>query len=221
MSHAAILLAMIPLSYVIGSIPFGLIVGLSRGVDPRTAGSGNIGATNVGRLLGGRYFAFVFLLDLIKGMTPVLIAGAVLHFHVVSVMQSSLWIMIGLATLLGNLFSIFLRFRGGKGVATSAGVLIGVFPYCTMPAMIAIVVFIITFVAWRYISLASMVAAVAFPLAYIGLGAARHWPVFSQQLPMLFFAIIVPVLILWKHRANIARLRSGTESKFGRPRPPA
>jgi glycerol-3-phosphate acyltransferase PlsY len=198
---------LIPLAYVIGSIPFGLIVGLVKGVDPRKAGSGNIGATNVGRLLGGKYFALVFTLDLLKGLIPTAIAVAMSHNVLV-------WLLVGFATILGHMFSLFLKFKGGKGVATSAGVLLGVFPYFTYPGVIAILTFVILFKLTRYVSVASMGGAVIFPIAYLAVGLAKGWPVFGEQLPLLLFACLVAALIVYKHRTNIARLRAGTENRF-------
>src|SRR3954465_4532774 len=103
------LLILLPIAYLMGSVPFGLIVGLAKGVDPRKAGSGNIGATNVGRLLGGRYFALVFTLDLLKGLIPT--AAAVAASNDVFV-----WLLVGFATIVGHMFSLFLKFKGGKGV---------------------------------------------------------------------------------------------------------
>src|SRR6185437_3178840 len=115
-----VLIALIPIAYLLGSIPFGLFVGFWRGIDVRKQGSGNIGATNVGRLLGGKFFALVFVLDLLKGLVPTLAAGATLHFAP-NLDQTSyaLWLSAGFAAIIGHMFSIFLRFKGGKGVATS------------------------------------------------------------------------------------------------------
>src|ERR1700677_1277883 len=129
MSPAQItLLAFIPAAYLVGSVPFGLFVGLAKGVDPRKAGSGNIGATNLGRLLGGKYFALVFTLDLLKGLAPTLAAGAELRFNAQDGLSSTLWLLVGFAAIVGHMYSIFIGFKGGKGVATSAGVILGVFP---------------------------------------------------------------------------------------------
>src|SRR5438309_4178929 len=110
------LLALIPVAYLLGSVPFGLVVGLSKGVDPRTAGSGNIGATNVGRLLGGKYFGVVFFLDMLKGLLPMLLAGFALHWRATSPIQYVLWLLVGFGAIAGHMFSLFLRFKGGKGV---------------------------------------------------------------------------------------------------------
>jgi glycerol-3-phosphate acyltransferase PlsY len=215
----AVLLGMIPAAYLLGSVPFGLLVARTRGVDPRNAGSGNIGATNVGRLLGLRFFAIVFLLDLLKGLIPTLAAGLVLaHFNRSArgndALDYFLWLLVGFATILGHMFSVFLRFKGGKGVATSAGVMLGVFPYFTIPALGALLAFLIIFKLTRYVSLASMGGAVALPLAFLVAGSALKWSIFGQQWPLLAFACLVPVMIIYKHRGNLARLRAGTEHRF-------
>ena len=210
------LLALIPIAYLIGSIPFGLMVGKAKGIDPRTAGSGNIGATNLGRLLGGKFFALVFTLDLLKGMTPVLAAGAMLNFAPRDWRDHLAWLLVGAAAIVGHMFSVFLGFKGGKGVATSAGVLLGVFPYYTIPGLLAVAVWGILFLATRYVSVASMLGAVFFPVAYVGVGLVRGWPVTGSQWPLLAFAIVIPAMIVYKHRGNIARLRAGTESRFVR-----
>ncbi len=218
MDRTALLLLMLPIAYVTGSVPFGLLVGLSKGVDPRKAGSGNIGATNVGRLLGGRYFAIVFILDLLKGMLPMLAAAAMLRApfrgEAMSVGDYALWIAVGFAAIFGHLFSCFLKFKGGKGVATSAGVMLGLFPYFTIPGLLAIFIWLSVFMPSRYVSLASIAGAGAFPLLYVGVGLLRGWPVFGEQWPLLAFSILVAVMIVWKHRSNIARLRAGTENRF-------
>jgi glycerol-3-phosphate acyltransferase PlsY len=205
---------LIPVAYCLGSIPFGLLVGLSRGVDPRTQGSGNIGATNLGRILGGRFFALVFSLDLLKGLLPVLVAGWLLGWKATSVANCLLWMGVGVAAILGHLFSLFLKFKGGKGVATSTGVALGLYPYYTIPALIAAAVFLLAFKAWRYVSLASMVGALAFALAYIVLGVALGWPILSSQLPLLIFVLAICCMIIWKHRSNLARLAARTENRF-------
>ena len=218
MSPQLTLLILIPIAYLVGAIPFGLIVGLAKGVDPRKAGSGNIGATNVARLLGKRFFFLVFTLDLGKSLVPMLIASAIAH----RVPEAErdwrvylLWLLVGFAAVLGHMFSVFLKFKGGKGVATSAGVMLGLWPYFTWPGLVAVVVFIVVFYAWRFISLGSIAGASAFPVAYVLIGTLRGWPVFGSQLPLLVFAVVMALLIIMKHRSNIVRLRAGTEPKFG------
>jgi glycerol-3-phosphate acyltransferase PlsY len=210
----ALLLVLILIAYLIGSIPFGLIVGLSRGVDPRKAGSGNIGATNVGRLLGGRFFALVFTLDLLKGLLPTALAAALLWGKAHTAMDFVLWLLVGFAAIAGHMFSVFLKFQGGKGVATSAGVLLGVFPYFTLPGALSILTWVALFKAKRYVSLASIFGTGLFPLFYVIVGLLMGWPVFGAQLPLLVFATVMAILIVYKHRTNIVRLRAGTENRF-------
>jgi glycerol-3-phosphate acyltransferase PlsY len=215
MDRTQALLALIPAAYVVGSIPFGLIVGLAKGTDPRTAGSKNIGATNVGRLLGVKFFLLVFLLDMLKGALPTAAAGAVLHFHAADRTGYLLWVLVGFAAMLGHMFSCFLKFKGGKGVATSMGVMLGIFPFFTVAGLVGVVVWLIGFGLTRIVSVGSIAAATAFPVAYVLIGHARGWPILQTQLPLLVFAILVPVLIIYKHRANISRLLSGTELRAG------
>jgi glycerol-3-phosphate acyltransferase PlsY len=221
MTSAQQVLLLIPVAYVLGSVPFGLIVGKSKGVDPRTAGSGNIGATNVGRLLGKRFFFFVFLLDLLKGLLPMLAAAWVLRGAPDEPKKFVLWLLVGFAAILGHMFSLFLGFKGGKGVATSSGVILGLFPYFTIPGLIGLALWAAVFKTTRYVSLASMVAAVAFPVLYVLIGLSRGWPVFGAQWPLLAFAVLVAAMIVYKHRGNIARLRAGTENRFEKSAAPA
>jgi glycerol-3-phosphate acyltransferase PlsY len=221
-SQEKTLLALVPVAYLVGSVPFGLIVGLARGVDVRTAGSGNIGATNVGRLLGGKFFALVFVLDVLKGLVPMLVAGSVLHFRGGDRLGYLLWLLVGFASILGHMFSVFLRFKGGKGVATSTGVILGLWPYYTLPGLVGAAVWGAVFKSSRIVSLASVAGAVAFPVAYAVIGLALGWDVLGVQLPLLTFAVVVAGLIVFRHRSNIARLRAGTEHRFvrgGSPRP--
>lgn len=216
----AILLALVPLAYLLGSVPFGLMVARTRGIDPRQAGSGNIGATNVGRLLGRKYFAIVFTLDLVKGLLPMLAAAGVLATFAMTqpsyrAQDYGLWLLVGFAAISGHMFSVFLKFKGGKGVATSAGVILGLFPYYTIPAVFAILAFVIVFMLTRYVSLASIIGSALFSLAYLAIGLALHWPVFGEQWPLLVFAVLMGAMIIYRHRGNLARLRAGTESRIG------
>jgi len=213
MTNDELLTILIPLAYISGSVPFGLIVGKAKGVDPRTAGSGNIGETNLGRLLGGRFFALVFGLDMLKGALPTIIAGSIIGFHLDDRLTCLLWIAVAAAAILGHMFSLFLKFKGGKGVATSAGVLLGIYPYFTLSGLCASVVFIIVFLITRYISVSSILGASSFPAIYAAFGAQR-WNITGTQLPLLCFAIAIPLMIIYKHRGNIARLRAGTEPRF-------
>jgi glycerol-3-phosphate acyltransferase PlsY len=222
MSPLQQLLILAAVSYFLGSIPFGLVVGLAKGIDPRKEGSGNIGATNLGRLLGGKYFALVFSLDLLKSLIPMLIGGYLLHRAGLSADELDskhllAWLLVGFAAFIGHMFPIFIGFKGGKGVATSAGLILGLYPFYTFPALIAFIVFLIVFFRWHYMSLASMLASISFPIAYIIAAVIFRWPIATRQLPLLVFAILVAALIVYKHRTNIARLRAGTEQPY-RPR---
>jgi acyl phosphate:glycerol-3-phosphate acyltransferase len=219
----AILPALILPAYVLGSVPFGLMVARTRGVDPRKAGSGNIGATNVGRLLGGRFFAIVFFLDLLKGLVPMLTAAAVLSAfkHDARTYRApdyALWLAVGLAAILGHMFSVFLKFKGGKGVATSTGVILGLYPYFTIPGLVAAASWVLLLKLTRYISIASVLGSVAFVLAYLLIGLQMGWPVFGRQWPLLLFAVGIAAMITYKHRDNFARLRAGTEHRIGQGR---
>jgi glycerol-3-phosphate acyltransferase PlsY len=122
--------------------------------------------------------------------------------------------VIGFAAIIGHMFSAFLKFRGGKGIATSAGVIMGLYPFFTIPGIGVFLVWLVVFKLSRYVSLASMFAAVAFPLCYFGVGIWRGWPVFGEQLPLGIFSVIVCLLILYKHRSNIKRLREGKEPHY-------
>jgi glycerol-3-phosphate acyltransferase PlsY len=208
------LFILIPIAYLLGSIPFGLLVGLSKGIDPRKAGSGNIGATNVGRLLGGKYFAIVFLLDLLKGLLPMVAAAWVLHGDAHSAREYVLWLLIAFAAIVGHMFSIFLKFKGGKGVATGAGVALGVFPYFTYAAIVGLLTFYIVFKITRIVSLGSISGAIMLVVSYVVIGLIRGWDIFGAQWPLLVFVTLLAAMIVYRHRSNIARLRAGTEPRF-------
>src|SRR5688500_1925285 len=113
------------------------------------------------------------------------------------------------------MFSVFLGFKGGKGVATSAGVLLGLWPYYTIPGLVGAAAWVVAFKVWRYVSLASILGSVAFAVAYVVIGLVLGWDVLGTQLPLLVFAFVMAGLIVFKHRSNIARLRAGTELRAG------
>ena len=212
------LICVILAAYFIGAIPFGLIVGRSRGIDPRKAGSGNIGATNVGRLLGVQFFALVFFLDVLKGLLPMLAASVIVHhyFSDPDALVYLLWLLVGLMAILGHMFSCFISFKGGKGVSTSAGVVLGLFPFYTWPGLICLGTWALLFAWCRMVSLASIIAAGLFPVAFVVLGLLGWYPLTVRQWPLILFSALVAVMIIYKHRANIARLRNGTEHRFKR-----
>jgi glycerol-3-phosphate acyltransferase PlsY len=156
---------------------------------------------------------------MLKGLIPMLLGGWLMHRHehlVITEQLYLLWMGVGCAAILGHLFSVFLKFKGGKGVATSAGVMLGLWPYYTLPGLVATLLFIIIFKWTRYVSLASVLGIGLFPLFYIAIGEAMGWPVTGNQLPLLIFAVAIALLIIWKHRTNLARLRAGTEHRFAK-----
>ncbi len=218
MSHEVIkLLCLLVGGYLVGSIPFGVILARVKGVDLRASGSGNIGATNVGRVMGKRWGLLCFLLDVAKGFAPVFLAGMILHGHegvaVLSPGGQMLWLSTALGCILGHVFSVWLKFRGGKGVATSLGVLLGIYPYFTWAGLAVFALWITITWSTRYVSLGSMTAIAAFlPIAaglnYLLVGAkvAKLWP-------LGLFAGSMAVLIFVRHRTNIRRLLAGTENK--------
>jgi glycerol-3-phosphate acyltransferase PlsY len=220
-----ILFVVLPVAaYLIGSIPTGFLIGLAKGVDVRRAGSGNVGATNVGRVLGRRWGYLCFLLDVLKGLIPVLAAGWLLHevgrsggaapSAIPAANHQIAWLLVGLGTILGHVFSIFLKFRGGKGVATSLGVTLGFFPYLTYAGLAAFAVWLIVALIWRYVSLASVVAALSFPPLFLAACRIFGWPVLGLA-PLLTFGLSMMLLVIIRHRSNIKRLLAGTENKIG------
>ena len=216
MTPTQVLLTLIPVAYLLGSIPFGLLVGKAKGIDVRTSGSGNIGATNVGRLLGKKFFFLVFVLDMLKSLLPMMAASVVVRHLVPTPSTYFLWLAVGAGAVVGHMFSVFLGFKGGKGVATSAGVVLGLYPYYTVSGAIVILIFIVVFFIWRYVSLGSMAAACGFPIAFLVVGKLAGWLDLQTQWPLLLFAVLMAVLIVLKHRANITRLLAGTENRFAK-----
>ena len=218
-----VLLGLIVTAYLAGSIPFGLLVGWSKGIDVRKAGSGNIGASNVGRLLGKKYFFLVMFLDLLKSLLPMLAASFVVRSLLspsapIDALIYVLWLMVGFSAILGHMFSLFLKLKGGKGVATSTGVMLGLWPYYTLPALVTITMFIVLIWATRYISVGSIGAAITFPLAYLMIAIYHHWMPMTQQSPLLIFAVLISLMVILKHRSNIHRLLARTENRIGRPK---
>ncbi|MFZ4572905.1 MAG: glycerol-3-phosphate 1-O-acyltransferase PlsY [Phycisphaerales bacterium] len=210
---------LIPLAFLSGSIPFGLLIGLAKGVDVRKAGSGNIGSTNVGRLLGRKYFFLCLALDFLKGLLPTLLAGwklGTLGHWVAEPMPMLVWIGVMLASVLGHVFCPWLSFKGGKGVATSLGALVAVFPVLTICAVAAFVVWAIVLKVGKYMSLASMAAGVALPVAcVVQLLITGHKLSEPSVWPTVGICALLAALVVFTHRGNIKRLRAGTEPKFG------
>lgn len=194
-------------SYFVGAIPTSYLAGrIFRGIDLREHGSRNLGATNVYRTLGPRYAIPVGLVDIAKGAVPVLVFGP-------RVSDSELFALAcGIAAILGHVFSVFVRFRGGKGVATAAGVMLGLAP---LALGVAALTWLAVLKLTGYVSLASVGAAALFPLAVYLLER-------PDRPEILWLDALVAAAIIWLHRANIRRLLNGTESRFGRrATPPA
>jgi acyl phosphate:glycerol-3-phosphate acyltransferase len=211
----AAIAGLVLVTYLLGAVPFGLLVGLWRGVDVRTAGSKNIGASNVGRLLGRKYFFLVFFLDAAKGAVPMLVGAKLTAGLPESPLKYAAWLAVGMAALLGHVFPIYLGFKGGKGVATAAGVMLGLWPYYTLPAIPALLTFAAVLSVTRIISISSMLSASAFPV-FVGVaGWLLGWQVVGYRWPLLAFAVFVGLMVIWRHRSNIARLRAGTEPRIG------
>ncbi len=189
-------------AYLLGSIPFGLLLGkLFGAADIRKAGSGNIGATNVTRVAGPLAGILTLVLDAAKGALAIVLAARLSD-------QSSTWMMIaGLCALVGHCFPIWLGFRGGKGVATTAGV----FLVLCLPAFLgALILFMLVVAYWRFVSLGSIAAAAAMPLLIYFLWAPHHAPPYA----VTFGSLAAALLIVYKHDANIQRLVQGDEPKF-------
>jgi acyl phosphate:glycerol-3-phosphate acyltransferase len=195
-------------SYFVGAIPFGYLVARWRGVDIMHQGSGNIGATNVGRVLGRPFGILVFLLDYAKGALPVLLASLWASAHELNLPLDSLPVTAAVAALLGHLFPIYLRFRGGKGVATAAGAVSVVLP---APALAALFVWIVVVLASRYVSLASLSAAAVLCLFRLTL-TPQPWA--DAHRVVTLFCLVVAVLIFVRHYANVGRLLRGSENRL-------
>jgi glycerol-3-phosphate acyltransferase PlsY len=207
------------LSYLVGSIPTSIIVARSmRGIDIRQHGSGNAGGTNVIRVLGWKAGAFVILLDMAKGLLATLVIARLMYgalpfanvtpFDDFTVVQ----IIAGCAAILGHIWTLFAGFKGGKGIATAGGMLIGVAP---VEVAVSFGVFAIVFLVSHYVSLGSLSAAVTFPLTMF-----FRENVFMENVEgyntLIFFSIGISLLVIYTHRANIKRLLKGTENRITR-----
>ncbi len=221
-------------AFLLGSIPFGLIIARAKGINIREHGSGNIGATNVLRVIGKKYGITCLFLDALKGFIPVMIAinmiqiagkGNALHLAALDPLALILpaaeqfkgqliHVLTALAAVLGHNYSPWVGFKGGKGIATSAGVLLAL-----MPAGIGllVIVWLIAFGISRYVSLASIIAAAALPIITI-YGSWFHGRIAdgTWNKPLFTFSVVIAVLAIWKHQSNIQRLLAGTEHRFSR-----
>jgi len=200
-------------AYLLGSIPFGLIIAKAHGRDLRRIGSGNIGATNLSRALGKKWACFCFALDAAKGLAPMLAAAKLIDSAPTTV-ELLLWLAVGSAAVLGHIFPIYIGFKGGKGVATSFGVALGLWPYYTICALVATAIWVVFVLLWRYVSLASIAASIAFPIALIiSIAVLPDWEI-NNLWPLFIAAIGIPLMVIIRHRENIKRIIAGTESKI-------
>lgn len=205
-------------AYLLGSVPFGLIIAKAHGKDLRSIGSGNIGATNLSRALGKKWAYLCFVLDVAKGLAPML-AATKLVSSPPSIAGLFLWLAVGCAAISGHIFPIYVKFRGGKGVATSFGVALGLWPYYTICASFAIVIWAVVVLLWRYISLASIAASIAFPIVLVlAIILTPGWD-FANLWPLLTTATAIPLMVIVRHLENIKRIIAGTESKILKDRP--
>ena len=209
-------------SFVSGSIPFGLLIAKRRGVDIRCHGSGNIGATNVGRVLGRRAGLTCFLLDFLKGLAPALVAGAATGLFAgrsIAPLLAGLWFGVAACAVLGHMYTPWARFKGGKGVATGLGALLGIFPWLSGPVIAAALVWLVMVRIWKYVGIASCVAAftipIVLPIWVQVLGAAE----ISEYWPFLVGSAVLAAVVVIKHRGNIRRTINGTEPKIGQRAP--
>lgn len=218
-------------AFLLGSVPFGLLIARAKGIDIRNHGSGNIGATNVLRVVGKKYGITCLLLDALKGLIPTLLGISLIRFsgmnnpmivHAIDPWSAEFpiftaqffQVLTGLCAILGHNYSPWVGFKGGKGIATSAGVLIAMMPAAIV---ILLLIWLGVFLTTRYVSLASIIAAAALPLLNLW-GSWYHGKIQNGEWnkPLLCFSILIAVLAIWKHRSNIRRLISGTENRFSR-----
>jgi glycerol-3-phosphate acyltransferase PlsY len=197
-------------AYLIGSIPSGYLVGRMKGVDLRKVGSGNIGATNALRVLGKKWGYFVFAADFLKGWLAVAIGfAAATHFPPDHAILAG--IIAAVFAMVGHIFPVWLGFKGGKGIATSGGIMIGLFPGWVF--LCGLVVWVVFFYGTRYVSVASIAAAISLPVSsgILMLFGRCDWR-------LVIIAALMCALAVWRHKSNIERLLAGTEKKFEKKR---
>lgn len=195
-------------SYLLGSIPAGYLVGRMAGIDIRKAGSGNIGATNVTRVLGKRYGYLVFAVDFVKGLAAVILSILIAKHTQPSWSSPDLFgITAAVSSVIGHSFPVWLRFKGGKGVATSAGALFGLMP---LAALVGALIWFVTFKLTRYVSVASITAAVALPIIIFVMTSLNQ----THRKGLFYSSICLAAVVVLRHRSNLSRLAHGTEPRF-------
>ncbi len=208
-------------SYLLGSVPFGLLIGLAKGVDIRQSGSGNVGATNAGRVLGKSWGLLCFVLDVFKGLGPTLgygiwagLAGITTTTPGNGTLNALAWMAVAAAAVFGHVFPIWLKFKGGKGVATGLGVLLGFWPVLTLPGVAAGLIWVAMVKLKGYVSLASVVASGVLPILAVISGLC--WKREPGEIAVYAgVCAVLAILIAVRHRGNLSRLRAGTEPKAG------
>ncbi len=221
MSETALRLILLAAGYLIGGIPFGYLIARAKGVDILKVGSGNIGATNVGRVLGKKFFYLCFALDVLKGLVPTLAFGLLTGAADAQTRTpADLWWWLGamVAPVLGHMFTPYLGFRGGKGVATGLGSMLAVFPVLTAPAAIGLATYLVVVKLTRYVGVASCSAALSLPVstAALWLAGADPW---RGAWPAAIVTGLLAFVVIFKHRGNLARTLAGTEPRAGQPLP--
>lgn len=202
--------------YLLGAVPFGFLAGRVKGVDIRRQGSGNIGATNAARVLGRHWFFIIYALDFLKGLASVWLLFSLFnagrHGSIdAGFGMSNLQVVYGLAAIVGHMFPLYLGFKGGKGIAVSSGVFVCLTP-CAF--LVALAAFLIAYLVSRYVSLGSICAAVAFSASYFLFAFLYGNDPFAPNVALLSAAcVLFTLLVIFKHRTNIARLLSGRELK--------
>ena len=202
------IIAIIIFSYLAGSIPTSIIMSkLTRGIDIRDYGSGNAGATNVIRVLGWKIGIVVIIVDVGKGVLATLLISK-LRIDPLPINDNLVQIIAGLSAVLGHIWTIFAGFKGGKGVGTAAGMLFSLYP---IAGVICLIIFAIVLLGGRYVSIASMTAAVSLPIVILVLNKFFNYSISNE---LLYFAIFMAALIVFTHRSNIKRLIKGEESRI-------
>ena len=206
-------------AYVAGSLPFGFWISKCLGVDIRDKGSGNIGATNVLRTLGKKVGITVLILDILKGFLPVLIGSLIIFSELPDSMRDNeeivgtIYVLLAIAAIVGHNYTFWLGFKGGKGIATSAG---SIMPFLPQVLIGALLIWIISFFLTRYVAIASMAAAFSIPILTALLDHNYLFPEINSSLPVISFGVIAAIMAVWRHRSNIQRLMKGEEDRFER-----
>ena len=203
-------------AYLLGSIPFGYLVAKAKGIDIRSVGSGNIGATNAMRVLGKPAGIFVLLMDAAKGYMACVLGAFISHWASdLDYFDDGFWVLLkrfmlvaGIFAVLGHNYTCWLKFKGGKGIATTAGVYLALAPWALL---VALVVFILALLLTKYVSVGSIAAAIALPITV--------WVMTPNNLFLCLVTTALGFLAVWKHKGNIQRLMAGTENRLGKKQP--